>query len=44
MGHKSVSVVSFTEICLNGAHFNIAHLLQISKILGVPLNHILDDV
>ncbi|TWO30642.1 helix-turn-helix domain-containing protein [Campylobacter lanienae] len=44
MGYKSVSVVSFAEICLNGAHFNIAHLLQISKILGLPLNHILDDV
>lgn len=44
MGYKSVSVVSFAEICLNGAHFNIAHLLQISKILGVPLNHLLDGV
>ncbi|WP_096028705.1 helix-turn-helix domain-containing protein [Campylobacter lanienae] len=44
MGYKSVSVVSFTEICLNVAHFNIAHLLQISKILGVPLNHLLDGV
>lgn len=44
MGYKFVSVVSFAEICLNGAHFNIAHLLQISKILGVPLNHLLDGV
>ncbi|WP_258521848.1 hypothetical protein [Campylobacter hyointestinalis] len=44
MGYKSVSVVSFAEIYLNGAHFNIAHLLQISKILGVPLNHLLDGV
>ncbi|WP_236842650.1 hypothetical protein [Campylobacter lanienae] len=44
MGYKSVSVVSFAEICLNGAHFNIAHLLQIPKILGVPLNHLLDGV
>ncbi|MCI7364068.1 MULTISPECIES: helix-turn-helix domain-containing protein [Campylobacter] len=44
MGYKSVSVVSFAEICLNGAHFNIAHLLQIPKTLGVPLNHLLDGV
>lgn len=26
IGYKSVSLVSFAEICLNGAHFNIAHL------------------
>lgn len=26
MGYKSVILVSFTEICLNGVHFNIAHL------------------
>ena len=26
MGYKSVSLVSFAEICLNGVHFNIAHL------------------
>ena len=37
MGYKSVSVVSFAEISLKGAHFNIAHLLQISTILNVPL-------
>lgn len=37
MGYKSVSVISFAEICLNGAHFNLAHLMQISSILEVPL-------
>lgn len=37
MGYKSVSVVSFAEISLKGVHFNIAHLLQISTILNVPL-------
>lgn len=37
MGYKSVSVVSFAEISLKGAHFNIAHLLQISTILNVQL-------
>lgn len=35
MGHNSVSLVSFSEICLKGAHFNIEHLLQISMILEV---------
>lgn len=37
MGYKSVSVISFAEICLNGAHFNLAHLMQISSILEVQL-------
>lgn len=44
MGYKSVSVVSFAEIGLKGAHFNIAHLLQISTILNVPLMELLDGV
>lgn len=44
MGYKSVSVVSFAEISLKGTHFNIAHLFQISTILNVPLNHLLDGV
>lgn len=35
--YKSVSVVSFADISLKIAHFNIAHLLQISTILNVPL-------
>ena len=42
--YKSVSVVSFAEISLKGAHFNIAHLLQISTILNVPLIELLDGV
>ena len=44
MGYKSVSLVSFAEISLKGAHFNIAHLLQISTILNVPLIELLDGV
>lgn len=44
MGYKSVSMVSFAEICLNGAHFNITHLLQISNILKVPLNELFEGV
>ena len=44
MGYKSVSVVSFAEISLKGAHFNISHLLQISTILNVPLMELLDGV
>lgn len=44
MGYKSVSVVSFAEICLNGAHFNIAHLLQISQILQVPIESLFEGI
>ena len=44
MGYRSVSVVSFAEICLNGAHFNIAHLLQIAKILDVPFVSLFEGI
>lgn len=44
MGYKSVSVISFAEICLNGAHFNLAHLMQISSILEVPLTTFFESV
>ena len=44
MGYKSVSVISFAEICLNGAHFNLAHLMQISSILEVPLTTYFESV
>ncbi|MDY3664225.1 MAG: hypothetical protein SO045_06420 [Campylobacter sp.] len=44
MGYKSVSVISFAEICLNGAYFNLAHLIQISSILEVPLATFFESV
>ncbi|CAM3348374.1 helix-turn-helix domain-containing protein [Campylobacter upsaliensis] len=44
MGYKSVSLVSFGEICLKGAHFNIAHLLQISQILDIPFNSLFNGI
>ena len=44
MGYKSVSLLSFAEICLNGVHFNITHLFQISIILNVSLIELLDGV
>ena len=37
MGYKSVSVVSSSEICYQGKHFNLEHLLKISQILEVEL-------
>lgn len=37
MGYKSVSVVSGSEICYQGKHFNLAQLLRISQILEVEL-------
>ncbi|MFW2236437.1 helix-turn-helix domain-containing protein [Aliarcobacter butzleri] len=37
MGYKSVSVVSGAEICYNGKHFNLEHLLKISQILDVEI-------
>lgn len=37
MGYRSVSVVSSSEICYQGKHFNLAQLLKISQILEVDL-------
>ena len=37
MGHKSISIVSSAEICYNGKHFNLEHLVKISEILEVDI-------
>lgn len=44
MGHKSVSLVSFAEINLKGVHFNIEHLLLISKILDVKITEFFEGL
>ena len=41
MGYKSVSVVSGAEIYSNGKHFNLDHLLKISKILNIEISEFL---
>ena len=38
LGHKSVSIVASAERFYKGKHFNIEHLLKISKILDVPVS------
>ena len=37
MNYKSVSVVSGAEICYQGKHFNLEHLLKISQILDIEI-------
>lgn len=37
IGHKSVTIVSRTEICYKGQHFNIEHLTKIAYVLEVDL-------
>ena len=37
LGHKSVSIVASAERFYKGKHFNIEHLLKISKILNIPI-------
>ena len=44
IGHNSVSLVSFAEIGLKGAHFNIEHLLQIAKVLEVDICEFFDRI
>lgn len=37
IGHKSVSVISCAEICINNYHFNIEHLAKIAYVLEVDM-------
>ena len=43
LGHKSVSIVASAERFYKGKHFNIEHLLKISKILDVPVSAFFED-
>lgn len=38
IGHKSVTVVSCSEICHKNYHFNIEHLAKIAYVLEVDIN------
>lgn len=44
IGHKSVSVISCAEIYHKKQHFNITHLLQISRVLGVEMSEFFKGV
>lgn len=44
IGHHSVSVISCAEIYHNKHHFNIEHLLKISKVLNVPVSSFFEGV
>ncbi len=37
IGHESVSIISMSEISIKDKHFNIEHLLKISKILQIDV-------
>jgi len=37
IGHKAVGVVSMAELCINGKHFNIEHLMKIADVLEVDV-------
>jgi len=44
MNYKSISIVSSAEICYNGKHFNLEHLLKISQILEVNICDFFQEV
>ncbi len=44
MGYKSVSIVSMSEVCSRNKHFNIEHLIKISKILNIDIQHFFEGV
>lgn len=37
IGHKAVGTISMAEICINGKHFNIEHLVRIADVLEVDI-------
>lgn len=37
IGHKAVGTVSMAELCTNGKHFNIEHLVKIADVLEVDV-------
>ena len=43
MNYKSISIISSAEICYNGKHFNLEHLLKISQILDVNICEFFQD-
>ena len=44
MGYKSVSIISMSEVGARNKHFNIEHLLKISKILEIDICCLFDDL
>lgn len=44
LGHKSVSIVASGERCYRTKHFNIEHLVKISRVLKVPVSTFFEDV
>ena len=44
LGHKSVGLVSQSELYLKKQHFNIKHLYQIAYILDVPITTFFVDI
>jgi len=43
IGHKSVSVISCSEICHKNYHFNIEHLARIAYVLEVDICEFFKD-
>lgn len=44
IGHKSVGVISNSELYLQDKHFNIEHLVKIANVLEVELIEFFDGV
>ncbi|RLA84313.1 MAG: XRE family transcriptional regulator [Epsilonproteobacteria bacterium] len=44
IGHKAVGTVSMCELCLNGKHFNIEHLIKIANALDCSVVDFFKDI
>lgn len=43
IGHNSVGTISVCELCLNGKHFNIEHLVKIADVLDINICEFFKD-
>ena len=44
IGHKAVGTVSMCELCIEGKHFNIEHLVKIADVLEVNICDFFKDI
>lgn len=44
IGHNSVGTISVGELCLNGKHFNIEHLVKIADVLEVDVKDFFEGI
>lgn len=44
LGHKSVGVISNSELCIQNKHFNIEHLIKIANVLEIDIMEFFNEI